>query len=167
MSLGGPTYLAAIKLQRMVSLSANFQAAVGAADAAHALTSIGMKQAQADKPRPYGIVSAGERLNYKFIAGGTQIQLAVAGSVFLYLACDVDPQYVEDDIQAEFAALSFFHQVIDDVASLSGLDDSGSADGTSHLNIMTIDQIVFGSNPQEEWQSLGRFYFAGFDCGWA
>jgi hypothetical protein len=167
MSLGGPLYLAAVKLQRMVALSANWQAAIGTADVPTATAAVHLKDVTADVPRPHAIVSPGEKLIYKPIAGGNQIVLSADGSLFLYLAIDVDAVNLADDLQAEYAAISFFGQVCDDVAALSAADDPGSADGTSHLAIVGIAMRGFYSNPEEEWQSLGRFFFAGFDVEWS
>lgn len=167
MSLGGATYLAAVKLQRMVSLSATFQAAVGyPGDATSSLTKIGLRALDGAIPRPYAVICGGEKLSYKPIAFGDQVHLRASGGLFLYLARDVDPEDYQDDIQAEFKGLSFFDQVIDEVAQLSAQDDTGSADGTSHLNIVDIERSVFSNNPQGEWQSCGRFQFCGFDISW-
>ena len=167
MSLGGPTYWAAVKLRRMLSLSATFQAAVGfTGDAASTLQRIGFKQLAGTEPRPYGIISSGEKLQYKQIAGGNQIVLNSSGSLFLYLAQDIDPENFDDDVAAEMNAVSFFGQVIDEIAALSAVDDTGSADGTSHLSIVSITMSTFAGNAEDTWKSMGRFLFAGFDVEW-
>jgi hypothetical protein len=166
MALGGPIYLAAVKLRRMLSLSPTFQAAIGAADAPTALLRTAFKELSGTEPRPYGVVSSGEKLIYKQIAAGNQVVLQAQGSLFLYLARDVDPQDYDDDVQAELQAISFFGQVIDDIALLSAADDPDSADGTSHLSITNISLTNFGGNPEETWASLGRYLAAGFDVDW-
>lgn len=166
-----PTALAASKLRRMVSLSpswlAGLAAALGAAPTAdQAIKAVHFKDVIGVVPRPHAIISPSEQFRYKQIAGGDQNVLNSGGSVALYLAADVSPINYEDQLAAEWEALNLFDGIVDDVALLSGSDDPGSADGTSHLSIIAIQRTVFSGSPEETWQSLGRYYFAMYEFEW-
>lgn len=162
----GTFALAAQKLQRMVASSPTWQAAIAAANLDIAQANVFLKNVIGQAPRPFAIVSPGQQHGYKLIAGGFQNVLRPSGSLFLYLAQDTSPAGQQDIVQAEFEAANFFGQVIDDLAALAGADDPSSPDGSSHLALVSIDLETFSAVPEEQWPTLGQWYYAGYSVGW-
>lgn len=147
------------KLRSMLANCASWQAGCHASGPAEALESIYLRNAVGTERRPLAVITPGFAHRYTLIAGGAQNYLRPAGSVYLYLARDTDPPYLEDLVEAEIAAANFFGQVIDDLILQAGEDDK--------LAIVSVDLIAFDESPEETWQSpSGRFWFAAYSIGW-
>lgn len=148
----------AAKLRRMLAESPTWQTACGASGEAEALESIYLRYALGSAARPLAIISPGGTHQYNLIAGGAQNFLRPSGSVYLYMAVDSIEPYRDDPVEAEFYAANLFGQVIDDIAGLAGVDD--------RLSITGMALMDFDETPEEDWKSLGRFWFAAYTIDW-
>ena len=148
-------------------MSPTWRQAIGALDLDQAEAAVYLKDVRQEVPRPHAIVSVGGNpLAYKLLGGGAENSLNNNGSVALYLAKDVPPEFFADDVGAEIDFASFCGSVLDDVANLSAADDPVSFDGTSHLSIISITTAEFSGNPEANWNSQGRFFFGVFELNW-
>lgn len=157
--------LAAAKLARMVALSATFQAETGGT-AASAARRVFRRAVSDPQPRPLAIVSHGENHSGRLVAGGAQNWLRESASLYLDLARDVPVEHQSDELAAEEDAVNWFGNVITDVHALANQDDADSVDGTSHLAIVRFDRLGFAQTDQQDWHSLGRYYFARYELFW-
>lgn len=148
----------------MVASSPTFQAATGTTNFDDTEALVFMKSAIGDTPRPYAVVSPGQKHSYSQIAGDSFLR--ASGGLFLYLTMDTNGENFDDAIAAEFAAASFFGSVVDDIANLSRADDPSSPYNESHLSIVGIELGDFSANPEDDWQSLGRFHYAAYMIEW-
>ena len=153
----GSFSLAAEKLRRMLALGPTFCAAIGAATMDEAETKIFLKSAVGDTPRPYAVISPGlTHIRSKIATGPTADNV---GSLFLYLTLDTSRAFFEDLVAADFEAADFVGGIIDDLWALPE-DDPNSPFDESHLEITRTELQAFGCNPEDTWQSIGRFYTA-------
>ena len=164
MQLAGSFALPAEKLRRMIAASPTFQAATRTTNPDDAEALVFMKSAIGDTPRPYAVISPGQKHSFSQIAGDAFLR--ASGGLFLYLTMDTNGENFDDAIAAEFAAASFFGSVIDDVMALSRADDPSSPFDESHLSIVNADLGDFSANPEDDWQSLGRFHYAAYLIEW-
>lgn len=166
-TISGSLALPALKLRRMVELSPTWQQAIDGTDRpVDAPYRVWLRDVVGEVARPFAVVSIGGVHAYTLQYGGDQNYLRPSGQLFLFLTIDSPPEYNDDRVSAEFYASSILGSVIDDVVSLSAADDPGSEDGTSHLMITAARLEQFGENPEEHWQSLGRFFYMGYTFDW-
>jgi hypothetical protein len=166
-AITGSLALPAYKLRRMVSLSPTWIAACDGTDKpVDAPDRVWLRDVIGEVARPYAVVSIGAVHGYTLAFGGEQNWLRPNGQLFVFLTVDTPQEYYSDRVSAEYHAASLFGGVIDDVAALSAVDDPASEDGSSHLMITNIQLQQFGENPEENWQSLGRFFYAGYSFDW-
>ena len=162
----GSFALPVLKLRRMVALSETFQREAGCQEHAAALDRVHLHNAIGNPNRPNAVVSPGDGHDYTLKSGGAQNYLRPSGSIFLYLSIDTPQEYYSDTVRAELYSGTFFGQVMDEVVSLSNADDPGSSDGTSHLSIAGATQIAFDESSEDDWESMGRFYWCGYLVRW-
>jgi len=159
--------LPAQKLRRMVALSPAWQEAIrGMERPLEAPDRVFLRDALGEYDRPLAVVSPGATHGYQLAYGGEQNYLRPNGQLFLFITVNTPQEYYDDRPAGEFYASSLFGSVMDDVASLAAADDPQSDDGTSHLMITTIQLQGWGENPEENWQSLGRFFYSGWTLDW-
>lgn len=160
--------IAAEKLRQMVAESATFQAEISAADRDAALTRVFVRNVLGEPTRPHAIVSMGDTLHFRIIGGGDQTYLRPDGSLFLYLARDTNPELYEDQVSAEWDAWNYFSAVLTEIADLAGADDPDSpfTPQESHLGIVDMDVQNWGETKEEDWETLGRWYFAVVRVAW-
>lgn len=151
-------------LRTMLAHCPTWQAGVHATTPEEASQRVFFKDAVGTERRPLAVISPGQGHEYRQIAGGAQNWLRPSGSLFLYLARDSEPPYVDDNLEAEFAAANFFGQVIDDLAERSGADFGDTQ--LTHLCITRMALLDFGETPEDHWHSLGRFWFAAYSIEW-
>lgn len=148
----------------MLARCPSWQAGVAAETPDDAAERIFLKDAVGTERRPLAVIAPGQGHEYNLIAGGAQNWLRASGSLFLYLARDNEAPYLDDNLEAEFAAANFFGQVIDELAERSGADYGDTE--LTHLSITRIALLDFGETPEEQWQSVGRFWFAAYSLDW-
>lgn len=159
-SLALPMYM----LRRMVAASATFQAAVGAANATEADAHIRYKDADENVSRPCATIFS-EDHSFGLIAGGSQNFLRPNGTVFLWLAMDCVAGDSDDESTIKFA--NFFGGVADDIAALSGADQTAdSAVPDSHLPIREMHNIGPHMTPREMWNDVGKFMWGAWIVTW-
>ena len=156
--------LAARKLARMASLSETFRDGVSVDFAADHM--IFRRNVIGAEKRPYAIISPGDAHTLTLVGGGEQNQLRPSGSLFLYLAQDTPTHLYNDNVAAEDEMSNYFGAIIEEIADLAAADDTGSEDGTSHLAIVRMTRVAFDESDEKNWNSLGRFYFAGYLVEW-
>lgn len=162
----GPVSLPIYLLRRMVAKSATFRAAVGASTTAEALEHIYVKEVDDTERRPCAVICT-EGTRYQVIAGGSQVQLRADGEVFLYLTMDTPEAYFDDPTNAFLHFANFFGGVIDDVAALSGADQTeDSTFPDSDLSITGIRDLPCMECPREMWASLGRYWLGAWVISW-
>lgn len=145
-------------LRAMVAASATFQTAVGASSATLALPHVLLRDALPGDRRPYCTINPGQKHGYSLVAGGAQNQLRPHGSLFLFLTIDTPPEHYLDRTQADYYAANFFGQVIDNVMAVAGADNS--------LSITGSELLGWDETPEDDWNSLGRFYYAYYHIEW-
>lgn len=156
--LSGSDSLAAEGLARILADCPTWQRGCGVASAALARDFIYFRNAVGTVRRPYAVISPGDEHGYNLIAGGAQNYLRPDGNVFLYMAHDTEPPFVDDNVEAEFDATNFFGSVIDEIACQAGQDDK--------LSITNIRRAFLDETPETDWQSLGRYWFCGYFITW-
>jgi hypothetical protein len=162
----GVVAIAAEKLRQMVAASTKFQTYTGTTTRTDALTRVHMRNVLGEPNRPMAIVSMGDTFHFRLIGGGAQNYLRPDGSLFLFLAIDTPPELFNDQVQAEWHAWNFIAGVLFDVAELSAADDTLSPFGESHLSVVDMDVVNWGSTREEDWPTLGRFYHAAARVSW-
>lgn len=163
----GSMALPALKLRRMVELSQSWQDAIrGMEKPTESPNRVFLRDAFGEYARPIAVISPGTIHSYQLSSGGDQNYFRQNGQLALFLAVDTPQEYYEDRPAAEFHATSIFGSVIDDIASIAGADDTASEDGTSHLSITSIQLQSWGENPEENWKSLGRFFYCLYTVDW-
>ena len=155
--------IATEKLARMVALSETFAAGRTYPEAR---ARVFRKNVIGLESRPFAVISPGEKHAFSLIAGGSQNHLRASGSLFLYLTRDTPEDFYNDSVAAEDDAANWFGLIAEQIAALSAADDPESFDGTSHLSIVSIERVIFDETPEDHWNSLGRFYFAGYSLDW-
>lgn len=164
-----PMAKALVKARKMVALSSEFQAQTGSSDVDEAHQHVYTKDVFGEAtPRPAAVVSVGDSLRYGQVGGGSWNYMRKAGNIGLFLVRDTPKRYHTDQNAAEVDAWNFFGQVLDDVADLSAKqDDTSEFDPKeSHLPITRIDVTNFGENDEEDWPSVGRFFFLSAILEW-
>lgn len=157
-SLSGSFSLAADGLRRLLAESPTWQAELRVATAAAASDSIYFRNAVGSARRPLAVISPGARHAWRLVAGGAQNYLRPEGQVALYMARDTADPWLDDLLEAEFDATNFFGSVIDDIAGAAGSDD--------RLPVVQIELATIEETPEEEWQSVGRFWFCVYLFDW-
>lgn len=166
-SISGSLCVPAHKLRRMVELSPAWQDAIRETDRPpDAPNRVWLRDVIGTVARPFAVVSVGAVHQLLLQFGGGRNYLRPNGQLFLFMTVDTSPLFYEDRVAAEFEAASLFGRVVDDVAELSAADDTESEDMTSHLAITSIELQQFGEVPEENWQSLGRWFFCGYTVNW-
>ncbi len=147
----GSFALPAAKLRTMVSESSTFQTEGNHADATEALDKIFLRDAIETERRPMANIRIGQQFSYSMVSGGSQSFLRPSGELFLYLNREISVDHFNDQLSAEIDAANYFGQVIDDVVALSGKD--------VHLPIIGTQLMTFEPTDEDEWPTLGRFYY--------
>ena len=161
-SLATPPYL----LRRMVALSPTFQLACETSDFYDALARTFWKDADGNEPRPCATVNV-ESMGYRLIAGGGQNHLRPYGTLFLWLAQDVLEEHYNDDNASMLRFANFAGGVLDDVMALAGADQTADTlVPESHLAITNPQGLMMAMNPEEEWATIPKFWWAGFAISW-
>lgn len=159
-SCATPLYL----LRRMVALSATFQAATGAANAAEALTHVFLKEAEGTELRPCAVIST-DGGAWHSVAGGQQNQLRSSGVLFMWLGLDVEVDLSLDD--AVLTHANFHGGVADDIAALAGQDQTADAVVPgSHLLITGMHDIPPSEAPKEYWTPGKRLMWSAWLIRW-
>lgn len=162
----GAFALPSLKLRRMVSLCDTFKNAYGSTALAleRIYTSKG-DPCTPDTPRPFALVSM-VSCGADFLAGGIQNELRTRGMLELQIQVGVPDEYLNDADEAEVYATNFLGQIHDELVALSGADDTGSADGTSHLAITSLECVEAFEIPRELWVQYGRFWLGIWRVEW-
>lgn len=162
----GPVSLPVYLVRRMLALSPTFQTFTGAANATEALDHIFCRDADGTETRPCAVISS-ESTQFSLRYGGDQNYLLPRGTVFVWLALDTLEDHYEDNVNAMLRFGNFHGGVGQDVADLSGADQT--ADATvpqSHLNIREMRDVPPIEIHQDYWDSIGRFWWSGWVIEW-
>lgn len=161
LNVSGSLALAEYLLYRMVIASPTFLAKFGNVvntAAAHVV----FNDISLEEARPVAVINTPAHV-HDLAAGGSRNHLRPSGELTLYLAIDADG----DGQQAELDAKTFFGGVVDDIAALSGMDQTADTTVTcSHLPIKSITQDGFTRIPLNDRGSFGDFYFAIYRLAW-
>lgn len=156
---------ATYKLRRMVAASSTFQGELGVSTQDEALPYVHIKDFDLEDERPVASILPTD-FRFGMVSGGGQLFLRPAGKLFLYLAVDADLT-LDGPVDQFLKAADFVGGVVGDVAALSEADQSSDSDvPSSELAITEINMIGMGETPEEDWRSLGRFWFAAYDVDW-
>lgn len=158
-----PIAVAAEKLARMVALSPTFRGELSPEAAAARIHRRFLHGAPA---RPAAAIGQADAHSLELIAGGAQNHLRESGQLVLYLTRDTPPEFHDDPLGAEADAANWFGAVARDVAALSAADDPTSPWGESHLAIVRMQRQALFENDEEDWNSLGRFFFTLYAVDW-
>lgn len=162
----GPIALPPYLLRRMVALSPTFQTGCETADFYDALARTFWKDADGSEQRPCATINH-DSLSYRLIAGGMQNQLRAQGALFLWIGQDVLEEHFHDDNASMLRFTKFFGDVVDEVVALSGQDQTADTlVPNSHLAITGAHGLVISLNPQEEWATVGKFWWGGCVIEW-
>lgn len=158
MAVSSPQGIAGEQLKRMFALSPSFQAEAGGSASSAAsrvyFGSVPDLRNQSRCPRPLAVIGFEDGM-FSVVAGGDQTHLRQRGKLRYWI---IRNSTGDDVSAAEISAMDFFSNTLTDVANLSGAEDTGSAFGLDHLNIVRIDNDDFGLCPDEQWVTLGKFF---------
>lgn len=159
--------IATAQLRRMFALSATFQSEGGFPSYEIALESVYTRSVDPTTvPRPHVILMPGDRHDLNLVAGGAQNELRHAGSILVYLSRDVSAEHLSDSVAAGLEAENFFGTVIEDVAKLSGADDTASAFERCHLSVHHITRLSFEPVAFGKKGSQGAFFHTVYLFEW-
>lgn len=150
MPVSSPQGIAGEQLKRMFELSATFSAATGTVY----FGSVPNLQDQGQCPRPLAVIGFEDGI-FSVVAGGDQTHLRQAGKLRYWIIRNSTSSDASVD---ELEAMDFFSNTLTDIGALSGAEDSGSAFGLDHLQIVRIDNDDYGLCPEEQWVNLGKFF---------
>lgn len=157
-----PVYL----LRRMTAMSETFREFTRTPDTKHALTRVKLKEVEGDEPKPCAVINT-ESTMFHNIADGVQPVIVPKGTLFLWLALET-PDELRDDPDGEFLNYLNFHGGVgEDIAKLSGVDQTEDAVfPDSHLLITEMHDVAPSVSPKEYWESLGRFMWSAWIVRW-
>ena len=141
------------KLRRMIALSGTLQGIAGEDYTGTLPLVTYIENAAATFPRAY--VTAVDS-SHRQISGGDAVYSRP--SVNLQMSVEVEPDTSLDDLQDQrLKGMDQLLNVLSDVMSLSGVDDSENA--SSHLNILSATVATIDEVPEQNQGSFGRFFF--------
>jgi hypothetical protein len=162
----GPLALPPYLLRRMVALSPTFQAGCELTDFDKALARTFWKDAEGNEPRPCATVNHTDQ-SYRLIAGGGQNYLRPRGGLMLWVGQDILEEHYDDNNASMLRFSNFFGGIIEDVINLSGADQTADTlVPDSHLAITGSTSLMMSINPEEEWATIGRFWWGGVVFEW-
>lgn len=150
MPVSSPQGIAGEQLKRMFEMSSTFSGESGTVY----FGSVPELQNQSRCPRPLAVIGFEDGI-FSVVAGGDQTHLRQRGMLRYWIirnSTSTDPSADELD------AMDFFSNTLTEIAALSGAEDTGSAFGLDHLQIVRIDNDDFGLCPEEQWVTLGKFF---------
>ena len=167
----GPALLL-YKARRMIAESATFQNATGTtSDRDNAKLKVFVREfdpldSRNQPERPCACISID---GYEYASPGNLFMHPKQAVVFCYLAQDTPIAYRDDPVDAYINALNFVGGVMQDLADISGKDQTYDTDITDSEAFIRPELLKLEETPEDRWgaNETDRYFYAALALHWS